>query len=66
MSEAKDEQTPTETLSLRCGCERCCLTRGGAEQKHERRKKEKKKTNSSLSIYDRKAPKGLFSCNINL
>ena len=63
MSNAKDEQTPTETLSLRCGCERCCLTRGGAEQKHEQceeRKKERKKTNSSLSIYDRKAPKGLF------
>ena len=28
MSEAKGEQKPTETLSFRCDCERCRLTRG--------------------------------------
>ena len=28
MSEAKDEQQSTETLSFRCWCERCRLTRG--------------------------------------
>jgi len=28
MSEAKDEQESTETLSFRCDCERCRLMRG--------------------------------------
>ena len=36
-SAARDEQQSTETLSFRCCCERCCLTRGVVLQRSFRR-----------------------------
>ena len=36
MSEAKDEQQSTETLSFRCWCERCRLCEGAESSKAER------------------------------